>query len=94
MTAWETVVGVVDDVLQEGLQAKPEALLYFPMVGPTADYKRTVSSPGYVVKSAVADTIAPQIRALVREMAPEAPMYRVQTMQSLVERSMVKPPPC
>ncbi len=89
-TSWETVVGVVDDVLQDGLQGKPEALVYFPMVGPAADFKRQVSSPGYVVRTTRADTIAPQIRALVKEIAPEAPMYRVNTMEALVERSMTQ----
>ena len=42
-----------------------------------------VSSPAYVVKTARAETIAPEIRALVREVAPGAPMYRTYTMAGL-----------
>jgi len=87
---WETVVGVVDDVMQNGLQSAPEALIYFPMVDPTPQGGRPVSSPGYAIKTTRADTIAPEVRALVREVAPEAPMYRVYTMAGLVERSMVQ----
>ena len=89
-TDWETVVGVVDDIMQDGLQAAPEAVVYFPLVDPTAQGGRKTSSPGYVVKTARAETIAPEVRALVHEVAPEAPMYRVYTIAALVERSMVQ----
>ncbi len=34
--------------------------------------------------------IAPEVRALVRQVAPEAPMYRVFTMAELASRSMVQ----
>jgi len=87
---WQHVVGVVDDVMQGGLQDEPQAVIYFPMVDPTPSGGRSVSSPGFVVKTARAETIAPEVRALVREMAPEAPMYRVFTMRQLVARSMVQ----
>jgi ABC-type antimicrobial peptide transport system permease subunit len=62
--------------------------VYFPLTGPTpASWRNT--SPAYVVKTPRAATIAPEIRALVREVAPEAPMYRTFTMAELAERSMV-----
>lgn len=86
---WETVVGVVEDVMQDGIRSGYEAVIYFPMVAPVPDGGRPVSSPAYVVKSARADTLAADIRALVREVAPESPMYRVFTMEQLVEDSMV-----
>lgn len=89
-TAWETVVGVVEDVLQDGFRSKPEALLYFPMVDTTETGGRAVSSPAFVVRSTRAETIAADIRALVREVAPEAPMYREYTMAGLVQDSMVQ----
>ena len=47
-----------------------------------------LESPGYVIKTTHAETIAPEVRAVVHEIAPEAPMYRVFTMQSLAARSM------
>lgn len=89
-TAWETVVGVVRDVKQDDLQTAAEAAAYFPMVDMTEQGGRPVSSPGYVIKSARAESIAPEVRAVVREIAPEAPMYRVFTMAFLVEDSMVQ----
>ena len=46
-----------------------------------------VSSPAYVVKTARAETIAPEVRALVHEVAPGAPMYRVYTMAGLADQT-------
>jgi predicted permease len=80
--AWETVVGVVDDVMQDNFRDPTPPAVYYPLVGqPPAEWR--VSSPAYVVKTARAETIAPEIRALVREVAPGAPMYRVYTMEGL-----------
>ena len=82
---WDTVIGVVEDVMQDNLTDPPNATVYYPLVGP--DPARFVSSPAYVVKSSRADSIAPDIRALVREVAPEAPMYREYTMEALVAQA-------
>lgn len=89
-TAWETVVGVVEDVLQEDFRSKPEALLYFPMVDTTENGGRSIGSPAFVARTARAETIAPEIRAIVREMSPEAPMYREYTLAGLVQDSMLQ----
>ena len=48
-----------------------------------------ISSPAYVIKTPRAETIAADVRAIVREVAPEAPMYRVYTMAGLASDSMV-----
>src|SRR5690606_21947540 len=87
--AWETVVGVVGDVLQDGLQDTAQAVVYFPLVGPMAGGGQPLRSPGYVVRSERADSIAADVRALAREVAPEAPMYRAFTMEALVNASML-----
>lgn len=84
----ETVIGVVEDVRQSSFREEGEALVYFPMVGQTADAWR-LSSPAYVVKSERAGDIAPEIRAMAREVAPSAPMYRTFTMEGLADDSMV-----
>lgn len=87
-TYWETVVGVVEDVMQYGFRDEPQALVYFPLVGPMPESRR-VSSPAYVVKTPRAEQIASEVRALVKEVAPEAPMYRIFTMAGLAKDSMV-----
>lgn len=85
---WTTVVGVVGDVRLEGFrQESKDPLLYLPMVGP-APNSWGVGSPAYVVKTARADTIAGDIRALLREVAPGAPMYRLFTLEGLAKRSL------
>jgi putative ABC transport system permease protein len=79
---WETVIGVVDDVMQDNFRDPAPPAVYYPLVGqPPAEWR--VSSPAYVVKTPRAETIAPEIRALVREVAPGAPMYREYTMVGL-----------
>ncbi|MEO7917654.1 MAG: FtsX-like permease family protein, partial [Dokdonella sp.] len=88
--AWETVVGVVNDVMQDGFRDVPQPAVYFPLADTTTDGGRQISSPAYVIKTTRAETIAPEVRALVREVAPEAPMYRVFTLAGLARDSMAQ----
>jgi ABC-type antimicrobial peptide transport system permease subunit len=82
------VGGVVEDIILTNFrQAAPDPMVYAPMVGVTAR-SWSVGTPAYVVKSARAETIAPEIREILREMAPNAPMYRIFTMRALAARSM------
>jgi putative ABC transport system permease protein len=89
LRTWETVVGVVEDVKQDGFRDGPQPLVYFPLVGPEP-HAWVISSPAYVVKTRRAETIGPEIRALVRQVAPGAPMYRVFTMAQLAKDSMMQ----
>jgi putative ABC transport system permease protein len=88
-TAWHTVVGVVEDVMQYGFRDTPQATVYYPLVGPTPT-AWSVSTPGYVLKTDRAEVIAPDVRSLIHEVTPEAPMYRVYTMEGLAQRSMIQ----
>jgi predicted permease len=84
---WHTVVGVVGDVAQGDLGDAPSPLVYFPFVGTTPTRWR-VTSPGYVVKTTRADVIAPEIRELIREVAPGSPMYQISTIDALAAREL------
>jgi predicted permease len=84
-----TVVGVVEDVKQNDWREAGEAVIYFPLTGPTASAWR-MGSPAYVVKSPRAEMLKREVRALVREVAPEAPVYREYTMEFLSRRSMIQ----
>jgi ABC-type antimicrobial peptide transport system permease subunit len=77
---WYTVIGVVEDIKVDDLRRQtPDPMVYLPGVSP---------SPAYVVKSARADQLAPEVRAVIREVAPQSPMYRVFTMKSLAARAI------
>jgi len=84
-----TVIGVVGDVKQLDWRQTGEAVMYMPLTGPTP-MAWGMGSPAYVVKSARAESLKPEVRALVREIAPEAPVYREFTMEFLARRSMLQ----
>jgi predicted permease len=84
-----TVVGVVGDVKQLDWRQTGEAVMYMPLTGPTPN-AWGMGSPAYVVKSARAESLKPEVRALVHEIAPEAPVYREFTMEFLARRSMLQ----
>lgn len=86
---WFTVVGVVADVKQDDWRDAGESVLYFPLTGPVATMWG-MGSPAYVVRSPRAETLTREVRALVREFAPEAPVYREYTMAFLARRSMIQ----
>jgi putative ABC transport system permease protein len=92
-TDWLTVGGVVEDVmLMDFREGRPEPLIYLPLPGPTPRSWDgvTPTTPAYVVKTRRAETIGPEIRALIRQVAPDAPMYRIFTMDELAARSMAR----
>jgi predicted permease len=86
---WFTVVGVVADVKQDDWREAGEAIVYFPLTGP-APRAWALESPAYVVKSPRAASLGREVRELVRQVAPEAPVYREYTMEFLSQRSMIQ----
>jgi predicted permease len=86
---WFTVVGVVEDVKQDDWRDAGEAVVYFPLTGP-APTAWAMGSPAYVIKSPRAESLGREVRDLVRQVAPEAPVYREFTMDFLAQRSMVQ----
>jgi predicted permease len=84
-----TVVGMVQDVKQDDWRKAGEAVIYFPLTGPSAT-AWGMGSPAYVVKSPRAEMLKREVRNIVREVAPEAPVYREYTMEFLSRRSMIQ----
>ncbi|MEX2283988.1 MAG: ABC transporter permease [Gemmatimonadota bacterium] len=84
-----TVVGIVNDVKQDDWRGAGEAIIYFPLTGPSPD-AWGMGSPAYVVKSPRAAVLKEEVRQLVRAIAPEAPVYREYTMEFLAQRSMLQ----
>jgi predicted permease len=77
---WSTVIGVVEDVLVDDLRrTSPEPMVYLPAVS---------ASPAYVMKSSRADLLEPEVRAIIRDVIPTSPMYRIFTMKRLAANAM------
>jgi putative ABC transport system permease protein len=77
---WYSVIGVVEDVLIDDLRRKsPEPTVYLPAVA---------SSPAYVMRSTRAEKLEPEVRAIIRNVLPTSPMYRVFTMKRLAAKAM------
>jgi predicted permease len=78
--SWFTVIGVVENVLVDDLRrTTPEPMVYLPGVS---------TSPAYVLRSTRANQLEPEVRAIIREMIPESPMYRIFTMERLAANAM------
>jgi predicted permease len=77
---WYTVIGIVEDVVVDDLRRKSkDPMVYLPGVS---------TSPAYVMKSARANQLAPEVRAIIKDVAPESPMYRIFTMERLAANAM------
>jgi len=77
---WYTVIGVVEDVKVDDIRREaPDPMVYLP---------GAASSPAYVMKSTRANQLKPEVWAIIRDMAPESPMYRVFTMHDLAAKAM------
>jgi len=79
----ETVIGVVEDVRQTSFRDETGPNVYFPLVAQRPE-TWALTSPAYVLRTSRASTIAPEVRALVQAVAPEAPMYQVHIIEDLV----------
>jgi putative ABC transport system permease protein len=77
---WFTVIGVVEDIKVDDLRREsPEPMVYLPAVSP---------SPAYVMRSSRADRLEPEVRAVIRDLIPTSPMYRIFTMKRLAANAM------
>jgi predicted permease len=84
-----TVIGVVGDVKQDDWRDPGQAIVYLALTGP---FPRAwaMGSPAYVVKSSRAESMKAEVRAIIHDVAPEAPVYREYTMEFLARRSMLQ----
>lgn len=77
------IVGVVGDVREAGLDRDPEPVLYFPYGYDGSPFMTLVA------RTAVPpETVAGAITGAIREVAPDQPVYGVQTLSTVVARSM------
>jgi putative ABC transport system permease protein len=82
-TAWATVIGVVGDVWQHGMDDGPSAGVYMPQSQHPGFYyrllARTAGDPW---------SVFPSVRAAMRELNPREPLFHVQPMDAYVTKSL------
>ncbi len=91
-TDWETVVGMVEDVRSDGLRNPAPEMIYLPFVtrGARGNRGDIVNSPSFAVRAENPEQLIPVIRQRLNQADASLPMYRVQTMETIVENSVVR----
>ncbi|HJZ81296.1 MAG TPA: ABC transporter permease, partial [Pyrinomonadaceae bacterium] len=85
---WRTVIGVVGDVLHEGLDGAAKAEMYLPV----EQAMNIESAPTIVVRSEIpTGAAAGELRAVVSAIDPAIAVDRIETMQQLVSGSVAQP---
>jgi len=87
---WYTIVGVVGDVHDAGLESPPTPSIYYPMVR-TSDVEWAPRSITLIVRGGgdPMSFVAP-IRAVVRSLDPNLPLSQVRPLGEVVERSIAR----
>jgi putative ABC transport system permease protein len=84
--SWQTVVGIVGDVKQNGLQHDISDEIYLPYsVTPASDIRVLVRTHGDPL------AIAPKVRAAVKELDDQQPIVQVQTLEQLRGQRLSEP---
>jgi hypothetical protein len=88
--AWMTIVGIVKDIKQDGLDVDGVPHVYVPI------YQEFDPAEGYVFRdfsvvlrtSLATSALEPQIRHQVQSVDPTLPVYDVASMNELLDRSL------
>jgi len=85
---WLTVVGVVADVRQRGLDQDVKPMIYAPFQQDRSGFVRFVS---FVARTATPTGVAEGIRAEIRRAAPDLPIQSTVTMDEALAASVAQP---
>jgi predicted permease len=85
---WLTVVGVVADIRQRGLDQDVKPMIYAPFQQDRSGFLRFVS---FVARTATPDRVVEGIRADIRRAAPDLPIESTLTMDEAVAASVAQP---
>ncbi len=88
---WYTIVGVVGDVRDRGLQDAPVQAIYFPMLRYANQVEWAPRSFSLVVRGRLDPTaLAGPLRTTVRSIDPNLPVARMEPLQEVVAHSMAR----
>ena len=85
---WMTVVGVVADIRQMGLDRNVQPMIYAPFQQERSGFVRFVS---FVARTNSPASVAEGIRAEIRRTAPDLPIETTRTMDEAVAASVAPP---
>jgi predicted permease len=85
---WLSVVGVVADIRQRGLDQAVQPMIYAPFQQDRTGFVRFVA---FVARTATPASVAEAIRAEVRRAAPDLPIESTVTMDDAVAASVAQP---
>ncbi len=85
---WLTVVGVVADIRQRGLDREVQPMIYAPFQQEPGGFIRFVS---FVARTPAPASVAEGIRAEIRRAAPDLPIQNTVTMGEAVAASVAQP---
>ena len=85
---WLTVVGVVADIRQIGLDRDVQPMIYAPFQQERGGFVRFVS---FVARTATPASVAEGIRAEIRRAAPDLPIQGAPTLDEAVAASVAQP---
>jgi predicted permease len=85
---WLSVVGVVADIRQRGLDRQTQPMIYAPFQQDRTGFVRYVS---FVARTATPASVADGIRAEIRRAAPDLPIQSTVTMDEAVAASVAQP---
>jgi putative ABC transport system permease protein len=85
---WMTVVGVVADVRQRGLDRELQPMIYAPFQQERGGFVRFVS---FIARTATPASVAEGIRAEIRRAAPDLPIESTVTLDEAVDASVAQP---
>src|SRR5207247_6746238 len=89
---WFTIIGVVKDVKQGGIDSKTGTELYLLAEQLPAVANIGAGNMNIVVRSALPyDSLAPNLRAIVRSMDPTLPLVNMLTMEDVFAASIARP---
>jgi predicted permease len=85
---WLTVVGVVADIRQMGLDREVQPMIYAPFQQERSGFVRFVS---FVARTATPASVVEGIRAEIRRAAPDLPIETTRTLDEAVAASVAPP---
>ena len=86
---WLSVIGVVGDTRSHGSRSPAKPEIYFLDTDQPAGLWADFRSMDLVIRTAAGpEQIVPPVRALLKQMDPELPIYKVSTLEQIVSSSI------